>query len=172
MVPHPGQVSFVVMQAVDMTRSPAHYVNAFLLIASAFVGIGAYSELLPRRLAPVPLITFPAAIVLYGIAWAVRRYPSILNVPNQEAYDELPEQDQQKVAACTEPFFYWSVPLWSGFFIAMFGVEGVAIPEPAVILIAAVIVSIVEGALAIRFLFLQTSQKASDLQEASRSRTG
>jgi len=160
-----------VMHAFDMARTRAHYVNGFLLITSLFVGIGAYSELLPRRLAPVPLIMFPAAIVLYGIAWTVRRYPSILNVPNQEAYDELPEQDQQKVAACTEPFFYWSVPLWGGFFVVVFGAEGVDIPEPAVILITAVIVSIVEGALAIRFLFLQTSQKVSDLQEASRSRT-
>lgn len=30
---------------------------------------------------------------------AVRRYPSILNVPNQEAYDELPEQDRLNMRA-------------------------------------------------------------------------
>jgi hypothetical protein len=158
------------MHAADMARTRVHYVNGFLLIASLFVGIGAYSELLPRRLAPVPLLTLPTAIVLYGIAWTVRRYPSILNVP-KEAYNELPKQDQQKVAACTEPFFYWSVPLWRGFFVVVFGAEGADIPTPAVILITAVIVSIVEGALAIWFLFLQTSQKVSELQEASRSRT-
>lgn len=154
-----------------MARSRAHAVNAVLLTASVVVGAASYVDLLSPSLAPVPFIAFLVAIVLYGIAWAVRRSPSILNVPKQAAYEAFPERDQRKVAACTEPFFYWSVPLWTGFFALVFGVGGPPIPEPAATLVAGVLVSIVEGALAIRFLFLQTSRKVSELQEANRSET-
>lgn len=154
-----------------MARSRAHAANAVLLTTSVGLGAASYAELLPPSLASAPFIAFLVAIVLYGIAWAVRRSPSILNVPKQEAYDAFPERDQRKVAACTEPFFYWSVPLWTGFFALVFDGGGLPIPEPAATLVASVIVSIVEGALAIRFLFLQTSRKVSELQGASRSGT-
>lgn len=154
-----------------MERSHIHVVNGVLLIASAVVGVGAYVELFPPRLIPVSLITVLVAIVLYGIAWALYRYPSILNVPNQAAYDALPDRDRRKVVACVARFFYCSVPLWTGFFVVVLNAEAAALPEPATILVSAVVVSIVEGALAIRFLFLQTSRKVSELQEDRRSGT-
>ena len=30
----------------------------------------------------------------YGMTWATWRYPSVLNLPSQEAYRSLPESDQ------------------------------------------------------------------------------
>lgn len=146
-----------------MARSRAHPVNVLLLAASVIIGAAAYAGLIADHMVLLPLIAHFMAAALYGGAWAVQRYPSLFNVPNQAAYDALSEGDQRKVIACTLPFFYWSVTIWTGFFVAVFGVE-----ETVAIIGAAVIAHVAEGALAMWFFLVQTSRKVRKLHEMSR----
>ena len=105
--------------------------------------------------------------VFYGGAWWVARSPTALNMPNQAAYDALPEESQRKVVACTLPFFYWSTTIWLGFLIVGFSFE-----TTAALVVAAVLANIAEGALAIRFLFLKAPRKVREFQEAGQDRSG
>lgn len=150
-----------------MRKSWSHATNTALLLASIGMGAGAYAGAFSARLGALSFISVLIAVLLYGGAWWIARSPTALNMPNQAAYDALPEESQRKVVACTLPFFYWSTTIWLGFFIVGFSFE-----TTAAIIVAAVLANIAEGALAIRFLFLKVPRKVREFQEAGQDRSG
>lgn len=123
----------------------------------------AYAGLLPARMGVLPIFVVFSAVPCYGGAWWMQRFPSSLNMPNQTVYDALSEEDKQKVIACTLPFFYWSVALWTGF-----GIVTLPFNATAVYVVGLVLASIAEGAMAIHFTLLKTPRRLRKLQEASR----
>jgi ABC-type xylose transport system permease subunit len=150
-----------------MRKSWSHATNTALLLASIGMGAGAYAGAFPARLGALSFISVLIAMLCYGGAWWIARSPTALNMPNQAAYDALPEESQREVVACTLPFFYWSTTIWLGFLIVGFSFE-----TTAVIVVAAVLAEIAEGALAIRFLFLKAPRKVREFQEAGQDRSG
>lgn len=110
-----------------MKRSRAHTTNTVLLLASVGLGGGAVAGLLPARMGLLPPLSIFIAVLLYGAAWLIQRFPSHVNMLNQAAYDALSEEDQQKVIACQLPFFYWSVTLWTAY-----GIFSFLFPAPVV----------------------------------------
>ncbi|MCS3703730.1 hypothetical protein GGQ14_001798 [Salinibacter ruber] len=131
------------------------------------MGVGAYTGTFSTHLGALSFISVLIAVLCYGGAWWVARSPTAFNMPNQAAYDALPEESQRKVVACTLPFFYWSTTIWLGFLIVGFSFE-----TTAALVVAAVLANIAEGALAIRFLFLKAPRKVREFQEAGQDRSG
>ena len=150
-----------------MRKRWSHATNTALLLASTGMGVGAYAGAFPARFGVLSFISVLTAAFFYGGAWWVARSPSVFNMPNQAAYDALPEESQRKVVACTLPFFYWSTTIWLGFFIVGFSFETTAAP-----VVAAVLANIAEGAPAIRFLFLKAPRKLRAFQEAGQYTSG
>lgn len=145
-----------------MKRSRAHTTNTVLLLASVGLGGGAVAGLLPARLGLLPPLSIFIAVLLYGAAWLIQRFPSHVNMLNQAAYDALSEEDQQKVIACQLPFFYWSVTLWTAY-----GIFSFLFPAPVVApIVGLVLASIANIAITVRFLS-HANRKMSELHEAT-----
>lgn len=145
-----------------MSRRWTHAANVVLCAACAGLGGGAYAGLLPARMGVLPFLALLLVVLCYGGAWWMQHSPSALNMPNQAAYDALPVEDQQRVIACTLPFFYGSVTLWTGFSIGL-----VFFQTTETIVVAFVLANIAVGAMTVRFVFLKPSRKIRELQEAS-----
>ncbi|WP_263831620.1 hypothetical protein [Salinibacter sp.] len=149
-----------------MRKTRAHAVNVVLFAVCMGLGGGAYAGLLPARMSILPLFPILSAALFYGAAWWIQRFPAHVNMPNQAAYDALPEEEQQRVVACTLPFFYWSTAIWLGFFITWFSFD-----TTAAIIVAVVVANIAEGGLAVRILFLKAPRKVRELQEGAQDRS-
>jgi len=145
-----------------MSESWLHTTNIVLCAACIGFGTGAYAGLLPARTGVFPLFALLPVALHYGAAWWVQYAPSSLNMPNQAAYDALSDEDQQRVVACTLPYFYGSATLWAGF-----GIISTVVPETTFLVVALVLASIVEGVLAVRVLLLKTPRKVRELRDAS-----
>lgn len=145
-----------------MENGRTHATNVVLFAASFGLGAGAYAGLLPARIGILPPFSIFIAVLLYGAAWLIQRFPSHVNMLNQAAYDALSEEDQQRVIDCQLPFFYWSVTLWTAY-----GIFSFLFPAPVVVFIVAlVLASIANVAMTIHFLS-KASQKVEELHEAS-----
>lgn len=152
-------------------KSRAHVVNVLLVGATAVLEWGVYAEMLAGRAVPLSVVALLVGAFFYGFAGVTRRFPSLLNLPNQDAYNALPEADQRKVInqyVC--PFFYWSASVWMGVAVLLVGMtsmDGIGEgPTLAAVLTSLIVTSIADGGLAIYFLFLRAPQKVDALQES------
>jgi len=144
-----------------MSRRWAHIANAVLCALCIGLGGGVYAGGLPARLGVLPVFAIASVTLCYGVVWWMQRSPSVLNMPDQAAYDALSDDQQRRVIDCTLPFFYGSVALWTGF-----GLVTALVPETALLIGALVLAHIVEGAMVIRFLLLRAPRKARELRDA------
>ncbi|WP_251952721.1 hypothetical protein [Salinibacter ruber] len=145
-----------------MSESWLHSTNIILWTACIGLGAGAYAGRLPARMGLLPMFALVPVVLHYGAAWWVQYAPGSLNMPNQAVYDALSDEDQQRVVACTLPYFYGSATLWSGF-----GIASTVVPEARVLVVALVLVGIVDGVLAVRVLLLKTPRKVRELRDSS-----
>jgi hypothetical protein len=157
-------------KAAMLAESRAHWANSF------FLGAVAASEWI---VFPVVFSGFPvsisAAVLLiggffYGMAWATWRYPSVLNLPNREAYRSLLEADQREVIERhVGPFFYWTALIWmvaGAFLIGVAGTEGIEEDLAlAAVLIGHLLAAAADGGLAIYFLFIRAQEEVDRLRK-------
>ncbi|WP_263834215.1 hypothetical protein [Salinibacter sp.] len=144
------------------------WVNAAnIVLGAACLGLeaGAYAGLLPARVGVLPVFAL-FSVGQYGVAWWMKRSPSILNMPDQAAYDGLSNEQQRRGIDCTLPFFYGSATLWMGV-----GLVSVLIPKTSVLVGALVITGVVEGTMAIHFLLLRAPRKVRALRDASQDQS-
>lgn len=148
-----------------MSESWVHAANIVLGAACLGLGAGAYAGLLPAPVGVLPVFAL-FSVGQYGAAWWMKRSPSVLNMPDQAAYDALSNEQQRRVIDCTLPYFYGSATLWMGF-----GIVGMLTPKTSVLVVALVTAGIVEGAMAIRFLLLRAPRKVRALRDASQDQS-
>lgn len=149
--------------------SRAHVINILLIGATAVLEWGVYAEMLASHAVPLSAVALLVAAFFYGLVGAVQRYPSLLNLPNQDAYDALLQADQQEVIEqCVAPFFYWSAAAWMVTSVLLAGATGAeGIGEGAAIAVtftSLLLASITDGGLAIYFLVLRAPEKVEELQ--------
>lgn len=153
-----------------LEESRAHWANALLL------GAIAASEWIvsPAAFSGLPVSISAAALLIggffYGMAWTTWRYPSMLNLPNQEAYRSLPDADQREVIEKhVGPFFYWTALIWmvtGAFLIGVAGTEGIeGNLSIAATLVGLLLAAAADGGLAIYFLFIQAQEEVGRLRE-------
>jgi len=66
----------------------------------------------------LPAVAVGLSLFMFGIAWLIRRYPHLINIPRKKEFLVLPPDMQEYVITGIESFVYWMyVPLnlmWSG----------------------------------------------------------
>lgn len=159
-----------------MMERIAHVANGFLGLACAIGEWGLYAERLGDRAVPITGIAVLVASVPYGGAWLIHRVPSLLNVPNQDAYDALSTTDQREVVAGTRPFFFWSATIWMGAAMLFSGAtEAAKIGERAtlaILVVGPLLAGMLDGVLAIYVLFLRAPRELEDLRRSASDDAG
>ncbi len=153
-----------------LAESRAHWANALFLSAIAASEWIVFPAAFSGLSVPLSATTLLIGGFFYGVAWATWRYPSVLNLPSQEAYRFLPEADQRGVIERhVGPFFYWTALIWmvvGAFLVGVAGMEGIEEDLAlAVTLIGPLLAAVADGGLVIYFLFMRAQEEVDRLRE-------